>query len=69
MQVHFLHRHVLDTVVIQEEEKPPHPRCTQCNIMVPKRSLNGRHPAADQCARGEEQKRRRLAETEMREIS
>ena len=28
MQVHFFHRHVLDTVVIIEEGTPPHPRCT-----------------------------------------
>ena len=28
MQVHFLHRHVLDTVVILEEINLPHPQCT-----------------------------------------
>ena len=28
MRVHFLHRHVLDTVVILEEGNLPHPRCT-----------------------------------------
>ena len=28
MLVKFLHRHVLDTVVILEERNPPHPRCT-----------------------------------------
>ena len=27
MQVHFVHRHVLDTVVILEEVKSTHPRC------------------------------------------
>ena len=27
MWVHFLHRHVLDTVVNMEEVKLPHPRC------------------------------------------
>ena len=37
--------------------------------MVPCRALNGRHPAAAQCARGAERKRRRLAEAETREIS
>ena len=35
MQVHFLHRHVLDTVVILEEGNLPHPRCTRCDMMVP----------------------------------
>ena len=28
MRVHFLHRQVLDTVVIIDEVKLPHPRCT-----------------------------------------
>ena len=40
MQVHFLYRHVLDNVVILEEETPPHPRCTQCDMLVPRRALN-----------------------------
>ena len=35
--------------------------------MVPWRTLNGRHSATAQCARGAEQKRRRLAEEELRE--
>ena len=29
MRVHFLHWHVLNTVVILEEVNLPHPRCTQ----------------------------------------
>ena len=66
MRVHSLHRHVLDTVVILEEGNLPHPRCTQCNILVPWRALNGRHHATDQCARGSEWKRRRLVEAELR---
>ena len=35
MRVHFLHRPVLDTVVIMEEGNLSHPRCTLCDIMVP----------------------------------
>ena len=27
MRVHFMHWHVLDTIVIVEEGNPPHPRC------------------------------------------
>ena len=69
MQAHFLYRHVLDIVVILEEGNPPHPRCTQCDMMVPRQALNGRHPATAHCARGAEQKRRRLAEEELRESS
>ena len=69
MPVHFLYRNVLDTVVIMEEGNPPLPRCTRCDMLFPRRALNGRHPATDQCARGEEQNRRRLAEAVLRESS
>ena len=69
MQVHFLHRHVLDTVVIMEEGNLPHPRCARCDTLVPRRALNGRHLATAQCARGAERKRQRLAEAETRESS
>ena len=37
--------------------------------MVPQRALNGKHPNTAQCARGAEQKRRQLAEADMREKS
>ena len=67
MQVHFLHRRVLDTVVILEEGNLLHPRFPRCNMLVPRSTLNGRHPVTTQCARGAERKRRRLAEAELRE--
>ena len=67
MRVHFLHQHVFDTVVILEEVNFPHPRCAQCDMMVPRRSLNGRHPAMAQCERGAERKRKRLVEADTRE--
>ena len=35
MRVHFLYRHVLDTVVIMEEGNLPHPRCARCDMLVP----------------------------------
>ena len=69
MWVHFLHRHFLGTVVIMEEVNLPHPRCNRCDMLVPRRALNGMHPSTSQCARGVEQKRRRLVEAEMWEIS
>ena len=69
MRVHFVHRHVLDTVAILEEGNFPHPRCAQCNMLVPWRALNGRHPGTAQCRKGAERKRQRLAETETRESS
>ena len=55
MQVHILHQNVLDTVVILEEGTPPHPRCTQCNMLVHHQALNFRHPATAQCSRGAEE--------------
>ena len=39
MQVHFVHRHVLDTVVILEEGNFPHPRCALCNMLFPRESI------------------------------
>ena len=69
MWVHFLHGHVLGTVVILEEGNFPHPRCARCDMLIPRRSLNGRHLATAQCARGAERKRQRLAEAETRESS
>ena len=38
-------------------------------MQVPRRALNGRHPGTAKCFKGEERKRRRLAETETRENS
>ena len=43
MRVHFWRRHVRDIVIILEEGNLPHPRCSRCDMMVPWRSLNGRH--------------------------
>ena len=69
MRTHLLHRNVLDTVVILEEGKLPHPWRTQCDMLVPRRALNARHAVTYKCARGAEWKRQRLAEAELREIS
>ena len=67
MRVHFVHRNVLNTVVMLEEVNFPHPRCARCDMQVPRRALNGRHPGTAQCLKEAERKRRRLAETETRE--
>ena len=64
-----MHRDVLDTVVMLEEVNFPHPWCAKCDMQVPRRALNGRHPGTAQCAKGAERNRRRLAETETRENS
>ena len=65
MRVHFVHGHVLYTVVILEEVKFPHPGCARCNMIFPWRLLNGWHPGTAQCNRGAERKIRRLVEAEM----
>ena len=67
MRVHFVHQHVQDTVVVLEEENSPHPRCARCDMQVHRKALNGRHLGTAQCAKGEEQKRSQIAETETRE--
>ena len=67
MRVHFLHRHVLDTMVILEEVNFPHPRCAMCDILVPRRVLNRQHPGTEQCKKGAERKRQRLIEADTRE--
>ena len=41
MRVHFMHRHVLDTVVMLEEGNSPH--LARCNMPVHRRALNGIH--------------------------
>ena len=69
MRVHFVHRHVLDTVVMLEEGNFPQPRCARCDMQVPRKALNGRHLGIVRCKKGAERKRRRLAETETRENS
>ena len=49
MRVHFVHRNILDTGVILEEGKFPQIRCARCDMLVPRRDLNGRHPDTAQC--------------------
>ena len=66
MRVHFMHRHVHNTVVILEGGNLPLPRCSRCNLQVSRKALNRRHLGTLQCHKGEEQKRRGLTETETR---
>ena len=67
MRVHFWRRHVRDVVIILEEGNLPHPRCLRCDMLVLWRSLNGSQKSTAMCRSGAERKRRRLAETEVRE--
>ena len=67
MWVHLLHWRVLNTVVIIEEGKFPHPRCARCYMLFPRQALNGWHSGTAQYNKGAERKRQRLAEVETRE--
>ena len=62
MQVHFLHRHIRNTMIIMEEGNLPQPRRPWCNILVPWKAMSGKHTTTAQCVKGEEQKRRWLSE-------
>ena len=66
MRVHFLHRHVNNTVMLLEEGNLPLPRFPRCDLQVSRKALNGRHLGTSQCRTGTERKRQRLAEAEMR---
>ena len=65
MRVHFVHRHVHDTVVRLEEGNLPLPRCPRCDLQVFRRAFNGRHLETNQCKTGAERKQRRLVAAEM----
>ena len=56
-----------DIVIILEEGNQTHPRCTNCDMFVPWRSLNGRHKSIEMCRSGADKKRRRMAEAEVRD--
>ena len=65
IRIHFLHRHVRDTVIIVEEGNLPHPWCARCYMLVLWAALNGHHPNTSQCVKGAENNRCRLAAEEM----
>ena len=64
MRVHFVHRNFLDTMLMLEEGNLPHPWYARCDMLVPRRALNGRQPGTAQCKKGAERKTRRLSEAE-----
>ena len=54
MRVHFMNRHLHNTVVMLEEGNLPLPRCPRCNLQVSRKALNGRHLGTLQCKKGAE---------------
>ena len=69
MRVHFVHRHVHETVVILEEGNLPLPRCPRCDLQVSRKALNGRQLETNQCKAGAERKQWRLAAAEVETTS
>ena len=69
MRVHFVHKHVHNTVVILEEGNLPLPLCPRCDRQVSRKALNGRHLETSQCRKVAERKQRRLAEAELEATS
>ena len=67
MRVHFVHRHVHDTVVMLKEVNLPFPRCPRCDLQVTRKALNWHHLGTLQCKKGADWERRRLAELETQE--
>ena len=65
-RMHFCSWHVRDIVIILEEGNLPHPRCSRCDMLVPRQALNGRHHATGMCRKGMDQKRRRMGKANMR---
>ena len=68
IRVHFVHRHVRDTIVILEEGNCPHPLCPNCDMSVPWVALNWWNSYTVLCAWGEESKCRRLVYKEAQEL-
>ena len=43
MRVHFLHKHVHNTVAVLDEGNLPLPRYPRCDLQVSRKALKGRH--------------------------
>ena len=52
MWVHFVHRHVHNTVLILEEGNLPLPQCPRFDLQVSRKALNRRHLGTIQCRTG-----------------
>ena len=64
LRVHFVHRHVWDTIVMVGEGNRPYHQCPKCDMSVLHKAPSCRHLFKDFCSSGEERKRRRLTEEE-----
>ena len=69
LQIHFIHHHVRDTIVILKEVKCHHPRCPACGMFVPRKTLDQCHPINVLFTQGADQNRWPLAEEEARLVA
>ena len=67
LRVHFVHRHVRDTIVILEEGNCPHPLCPDCDMFDLWAALNWWHSYTALCAQVAKSKNRRLVGQESRD--
>ena len=65
--MHFSYQHPQDIIVILKEVNQLHPRCPQCDMLVPREALNRAHTNPDICWRRIERKLWRLVVAEMEE--
>ena len=66
LQIHFVHRHMQNTVVITEEGNRPQPRFLDCDIFVPWAELNCCYPTMTLFSRGLDKKKRRIVKKDDR---
>ena len=66
LRIHFMHRHVEDTILILSEVAIPHPRCDQYDIFIPREALATGHLGTAIWA---EQKSRRIVSADAQEKS
>ena len=66
IRIHFLYRHMKDTIIILYDGNLPHPQCPCCDMLVLWAALNSCHPNTAQCAKGGERKFCMLAAEDMR---
>ena len=62
IQLHFMHRHVEDTIAVLNEGPGPHPRCKQqCDMFIPQDLITAGHLSAAMCKRRAEKICHRLS--------
>ena len=63
LHIHYIHRHLEDTIVVLNKGPCPHPWRNQCNIFIPQKKMLARHLGTTILNRVSELKHRHLAST------